>query len=131
MKNENSSLNENTQPRKKAKGMTLVEVLVSLAVMAVLALMLVTIGITIDTYHKKTREKNQKVFDESPRAESRNISEGVSVLVDDDFKVVVNGIEVEGKVYSAGAESDGSGGYVEADGNHLRFARVEPITATP
>ena len=125
MKNE---ITENAQPRRKAKGMTLVEVLVSLAVMAVLALMLVTIGVTIDTYHKKTREKNQKVFDESPLAESRNIAEGASVLVDDNFKVVVDGIEVDGKIYSAGVGVDGDGNYVAEDGNHLKFARIEPIT---
>ena len=116
MNNEN-----NKKSRRKKRGMTLVEVIVSIAVMAVLALLLTTIGVTIDAYRKDTKVRNDKVAVEGPAAEARDNNRGK--LVDEEFVINVkrNGgssVEVKGKLYSTSDELTDTG-TVDSDGKKI------------
>lgn len=119
MNNEN-----NKKSRRKKRGMTLVEVIISIAVMAVLALLLTTVGVTIDTYRKDTKARNDKIAVEGPAAEARDTSaNGRGKLVDEDFTISVkrNGggtVDVSGKLYSTSDELTDTGA-VNADGEKI------------
>lgn len=55
--------------RKTLKGMTLMEIIISLAVLAVLTLILVHTSTAINTYIKSTKNINQKVTAQAPVAQ--------------------------------------------------------------
>lgn len=117
--------NENNKKSHKKRGMTLVEVIISIAVMAVLALLLTTIGVTINNYRRDTKVRNDKVAVEGPAAESRDTRDsGRGKLIDDEFKITVkkksssNSVEVTGKLYSTSDELTDTGA-VNADGKHI------------
>ena len=107
--------NENNQKSRKKRGMTLVEVIISIAVMAVLALLLTTVGVTINNYRKDTKARNDKIAVEGPAAESRDTKDsGRGKLIDDDFKITVkrsggSEVVVEGKLYSTRDELTDTG----------------------
>lgn len=115
----------NIKKSRKKRGMTLVEVIISIAVMAVLALMLTTIGVTIDKYRQNTKAVNRKIASEAPAAEIQDIDSGVgsagkSVLVKEDFKINVNGVDVSGKLYTTTGDNG------SADSNaHFKFVDIE------
>lgn len=119
MNNEN-----NKKSRHKKRGMTLVEVIISIAVMAVLALLLTTIGVTIDNYRKDTKVRNDKVAVEGPAAESRDTSaNGRGKLIDEDFTITVKrtggaSVNVTGKLYSTSDELTDTGS-IDADGEQI------------
>lgn len=129
---------DNKKSRHKKRGMTLVEVIISIAVMAVLALLLTTVGVTIDTYRKDTKARNDKVAVEGPAAEARDTSDnGRGKLVDEEFVINVkrNGgssVEVKGKLYSTSDEltdtgttdSDGKKIYSGNTKGHFKFIDV-------
>ncbi len=116
--------NENNKKSRKKRGMTLVEVIISIAVMAVLALLLTTVGVTINNYRKDTKARNDKIAVEGPAAESRDTKDsGRGKLIDDDFKITVkrsggSEVIVEGKLYSTSDELTDTG-TVNADGKHV------------
>lgn len=134
--------NENKKSCKK-RGMTLVEVIISIAVMAVLALLLTTIGVTVDNYRKDTKAKNQKIATESPVAEVQDRDKGVGSsgkgkLVEEEYNITVsaNGdsVNVKGKLYSTNEELTDTGS-VDADGEpiydgniskHFKFVYIKP-----
>lgn len=113
--------NEKIRKSRKKRGMTLAEVIISIAVMAVLALMLTTVGMTIDTYRRDTKERNERIAYEGPAAElqqgdnKHNMSvDDVGKLIKPDFKIVVtpsvsNPVEVDGKLYSTSDQLTGTG----------------------
>lgn len=133
--------NENKKSRKK-RGMTLVEVIISIAVMAVLALLLTTIGVTIDNYRKDTKARNDKIAVEGPAAEVHDKKDsGRGKLIDDDFKITVTRsggtpVVVEGKLYSTSDELTDTGALGADDkhiysGNtkgHFKFIEIEKST---
>lgn len=108
----------------KKRGMTLVEVIISIAVMAVLALLLTTIGVTIDNYRRNTKAKNDKIAVEGPAAEIHDTKDsGRGKLIDDDFTITVkkssgSPIQVKGKLYCTSDELTDTGA-VNADGKHI------------
>lgn len=111
MNNEN-----NKKARHKKRGMTLVEVIISIAVMAVLALLLTTIGVTIDNYRRDTKARADKIAVEGPAAESRDKDKnnGRGKLIDEDFKITVRraggtSVDVSGKLYSTSDELTDTG----------------------
>lgn len=116
--------NENKKTRCKKRGMTLVEVIISIAVMAVLALLLTTVGVTIDTYRKDTKARNDKVAIEGPAAESRKSSANDrGKLVDEEFNITVqrsggSDINIKGKLYSTSDELTDTG-LIDADGEKV------------
>lgn len=119
MNNEN-----NKKSRHKKRGMTLVEVIISIAVMAVLALLLTTIGVTIDSYRKDTKVRNDKVAIEGPAAEARDrANNGRGKLIDEEFKITVkraggSSVDVTGKLYSTSDELTDTGA-MDADGEKI------------
>lgn len=64
--------------RKKLGGMTLVECLIALLVFALLSLLLLTLGTSINKHSRSARELNKKVAYEGPVAEAQNTSIAVS-----------------------------------------------------
>ena len=122
--------NENKKSHHKKRGMTLVEVIISIAVMAVLALLLTTIGVTIDSYRKDTKVRNDKVAVEGPAAEIRDKSDnGRGKLIDEEFKITVkrqggSSIDVTGKLYSTSDELTDTG-TVDADGERIHSGNTK------
>lgn len=126
MNNEIRETELNKKPRCKKRGMTLVEVIISIAVMAVLALLLTTVGVTIDTYRRDTKARNDKIAVEGPVAEARDTSaNGRGKLVDEDFTISVkrNGggtVDVSAKLYSTTPIDELTDtGAVNADGEKI------------
>lgn len=60
--------------KKKLKGMTLIEIIISLAIFAMLGVVLVQVGTLIDNTNKATARLNKRVNAESPYAASQNDS---------------------------------------------------------
>lgn len=135
--------NENNKKSRKKRGMTLVEVIISIAVMAVLALLLTTIGVTIDNYRKDTKARNQQIAVESPIAEVQDRNRGIASsgkgnLVNDDFNIRVsaggNSVDVKGKLYSTNdsltdtgaTDTDGEPIYSGDISKHFKFVYVKP-----
>jgi prepilin-type N-terminal cleavage/methylation domain-containing protein len=84
---------------KKLKGMTLIEIIISIAVFAVMGLMLVTAATSINQHTKSANKLNKKVAVQGPIAEAQYKND--AYLVDDDVTIKVNGsIEIKGKAYS-------------------------------
>lgn len=134
--------NENKKSHKK-RGMTLVEVIISIAVMAVLALLLTTIGVTIDKYRRDTKARNQQIAAESPVAEVQDINKGVgsagkAKLVKKDYKIRVtaggSSVNVRGKLYSTNEDltdtgtddADGEDIYEGDTSHHFKFVYIKP-----
>lgn len=126
----------------KKRGMTLMEVIISIAVMAVLALLLTTIGVTVDNYRKDTRAKNDRIALEGPSAELQSrdtpTSSNMGKQIDDNFEINVSGggssVDISGKLYSTSDELTDTGS-VDSDnvpiydGNtkgHFKFVYIEP-----
>ncbi len=100
--------------KKKLRGMTLVEIIVALAVFAMLGTILVLAALSIDKHSRSARHLNDKVAVQGPIAEAQN-TDG-SVLIDDDFEIKVNSnITVKGKLYdTADYEQATDGTFVKA-----------------
>ncbi|MDE6780478.1 MAG: prepilin-type N-terminal cleavage/methylation domain-containing protein [Ruminococcus sp.] len=106
---------KNTKSRRK-RGMTLVEVIISIAVMAVLALLLTTLGVTINNYRRDTKARNTRVAVEGPAAETHDTkASGRGKLIDENVTINVSkagsgsSVEVKGKLYSTSDELTDTG----------------------
>ncbi|MDE5583423.1 MAG: type II secretion system GspH family protein [Ruminococcus sp.] len=134
---------EKIRKSRKKRGMTLAEVIISIAIMAVLALMLTTIGMTIDRYRRDTNARNTKIAFEGPAAELQQrdtpTASNMGKLIDEDFKITVSpavsgSVEIDGKLYSTSDELTGTGatdadGVEIYDGNttgHFMFVYIDP-----
>ena len=135
--------NKNAKKSHKKRGMTLVEVIISIAVMAILALLLTTIGVTVDNYRKDTKARNQQIATESPVAEVQDINKGIGSagkgkLVNDNFNIKVsaggNNVDIKGKLYSTSddltdtstTDTDGEPIYSGDVSKHFKFVYVKP-----
>lgn len=72
---------------KKLRGMTLVEIIVALAVFAMLSLVLVTMGNAAEKHSRAARSLNSRVAVEGPIAEAQNGNE--SYLADNAYQIKV------------------------------------------
>lgn len=72
---------------KKLRGMTLVEIIVALAVFAMLSLVLVTLGNAAERHSRAARSLNSRVAVEGPIAEAQNEKE--AYLVDNNYQIRV------------------------------------------
>lgn len=92
--------------------MTLVEIIISLAILSMLAACLVLIGTTIEKYSRAARHLNDKVTVQAPVAEAQDKNSSVKIQ---DTTLVVNGnITVNGELYNAAEfEYDADGNYVQ------------------
>ena len=73
--------------KKKLKGMSLVEIIISLAVMAIMGILLITLGTTIDSTTRATNKLKSKIVQQSPYAAARATS---AYVYDDDGKVILD-----------------------------------------
>lgn len=95
---------------KKTRGMTLVELIIALAVFAVLGLLLVKAATAIQMQVKSANGLNSKVAVQGPIAEAQNsnggnlINENIDITVKKDGSST--GVTVSGKLYSAADSSD-------------------------
>ena len=80
--------------KKKFKGMTLMEIIISLAVLAVLTLVLVQTSSTINMYIKSANNVNKKTVQQAPVAEIGHKDAGN--LVQGDMQIIVSGNGVYG-----------------------------------
>lgn len=121
--------------KKKLSGMTLVEVIISIAVFAAITLILTLIGRSVDAHRKAAKNINDKVAVQGPIAEAQN--EKSALLVDDDYEITVQKsgdasaeVVVKGKLYSAEPFSvDDEGNQIPdptAGNANLRFVEIEP-----
>lgn len=116
---------------KKLKGMTLVEVIVAMAVLAVMSTVLVTSCIGVSKMKVSTNALNKKVNYEAPIADSMSTtfadeSSGQKIIL------TYNSVsyEVEGSVYEVQEEanfSDYGDGLISIQGNHnFKFFKANP-----
>lgn len=91
--------------KKKLKGMTLAEIIISLAVFAMVALILCLMGKSVEANRREATRVNNKINIQGPVAEAQRNSD--SLLVNDDYSITVkvkgndsSETEVKGKLYS-------------------------------
>ncbi len=103
--------------KKKLRGMTLVEIIIALAVFAMLGVVLVLAALSVEKHSRAARNINEKVAVQGPIAEAQNLDG--SVLVDDNLEIKVNSnITVKGKLYDTGDyEQATDGSLVKATDN--------------
>lgn len=127
-------MKNNVKKLHKRRGMTLVEVIISIAVMAVLALLLTTVGVTIDNYRKNTKSLNAKVTVEAPVAEGKKKADSSVTTLDEEIVIKVEGVEVKGKLYGTGTkqyDKDGNFlGYDNSSKGNLKFVDDLEVTTT-
>ncbi len=124
--------------KKKFKGMTLMEIIISLAVLAVLTLVLVQTSSTINMYIKSANNVNKKTVQQAPVAEIGHKDAGN--LVQGDMQIVVSGDgltgvatpfsqELKGNAYEAATDSTENvlGGNL----NMQYIVDVEAVTTEP
>lgn len=86
--------------KKKLKGMSLVEIIISLAVMAIMGILLITLGTTIDSTTRATNKLKSKIVQQSPYAAARATT---AYVYDNNGKVVLDG---EGKAVMTKLDSE-------------------------
>jgi len=84
--------------KKKLRGMTLVEIIIALAVFAMLGAILVLAAMSVEKHSRAARHLNDKVAVQGPIAEAQN-KDG-SVCLDDNYEIKVNSnITIKGALY--------------------------------
>lgn len=104
--------------KKKLKGMTLIEIIISIAVFAMISLILVMLGSSVNAQRRSAKKVNDKVAFQGPIAEAQNDEN--SLLMNDEYEIVVKkkgsdstSSVVKGKLYSA------QGYIIDEDGNKV------------
>lgn len=111
---------------KKLRGMTLVEMIIALAVFAMLGVILITASLSVEKQSRATQSLNEKVAVQGPIAEAQN-SDG-SNLIDTNYDITIQktssagSITVHGKLYDTSGDlvavTDAAGAPVtDASGN--------------
>lgn len=129
----------------KFKGMTLFEIIISLAVLSVMTLLLVRTSSVINMYIRSANKVNQRTVEQSPIAEMGH--EDAAHKTADDVKIIVRNpqpgagsaeIELNGKAYEVveqATDSDGNVIYNDSEfGGNLNMQFIvleEPTTTAP
>lgn len=118
--------------KRTCKGMTLAEIIISLAVLSALTLVLVTTAGAINSYMRGANNVNNKVCRQAPVAEvgyfyaAREIDTDVTITVEYGGKA----IEIEGIAYSVEEESNiksiDDPDYNPGDALNMKFIRFKP-----
>lgn len=93
---------------KKFKGMTLVEIIVSIAILGVLTLVLVQTSTVINMYIKSANNVNKKTISQAPVAEMGNMQAATQVATNAKIKISGGGfadIELYGDAYQVGTRA--------------------------
>lgn len=81
--------NESVKKKKSLKGMTLVEIIISLAIVSVMTVVLVATSSAINNFIKSARNVNNTVATQVPVAETKDISNAHKIQgIDDEGNVV-------------------------------------------
>ena len=123
--------------KKKLKGMTLVEIVVSIAVFAAISLILVMVGSAVNAQQRSANRVNRKVAVQGPLAEAQNDSQ--ALLLDDEYEIYVakkdspsSGVTVKGKLYSTEEfiiDEDGNRvSSPDAEKANLKFIEIQKPT---
>lgn len=114
--------------KKKLKGMSLIEIIISLAVMALLSVILLTVGTTIGNTSKATNKLKNKIVQESPYAANRvkgYFTNSPEMADGDDYDEDGNIVDADGKMkYKLVLDVD-SNPYTDADGNYMYETALE------
>lgn len=86
--------------RKVLKGMTLIEVIIAIAIVAVMSAIIVTAGMSINSYLRSAREVNDRVSLQAPVAQAGDKRAGVLMTEGVDIKLSPEG--VAGEIYLHG-----------------------------
>lgn len=124
--------------KKKLKGMTLIEIIVAIAVFAMISLILVMLGTAVNAQRRSANKVNRKVAVQGPIAEAQN--DGNAFLVDDEYKITVarkgspaSEVTINGKLYSTQSYTIDEDGNQIPDPNaekaNLRFIEIEGPTS--
>lgn len=119
--------------KKKLRGMTLVEIIIAIAVFAMISLILVMLGTSVDTQQRSAIKVNNKVAIQGPIAEAQDKDN--AYLMDDEFEIKVSkkgaassSVVVKGKLYSTQGYTIKDGKQVpdaNADKANLKFVEIE------
>lgn len=119
--------------KKSLKGMTLVEIVIAMAVMAIMSTVVVVSCSNVAKMKVSTNALNKKINYEAPVADSRSTSTSKSTETPNQ-KIVLkygsNTYEVDGSVYEVNEESNFSNygeGMISVQGNHnFKFFNPAP-----
>lgn len=96
-------MKDNSSKKKKLKGMTLVEIVISLAVLGILTVLVVGTSNLIDAYTRSANNVNKKVAFQAPIAETGNYDKAYKIDssgADNKIKITINNnIDYEGEGY--------------------------------
>lgn len=116
--------------RKTFKGMTLMEIIISLAILSVLTLVLVQTSNTINMYLKSAKNVNQKTVQQAPVAEVGHKKAGEQIATGVEIRVERNGAgdksfsaELRGNAYKVGEPATEI--VVDEDGNSVVIEKNE------
>lgn len=109
-------MKDRLKKRKNFKGMTLYEIIISLAIVSIMTVILITTSSLIDKYTTSSKNVNTKVAEQVPKAETKYTAG--SYGTDDDLRINVGGVELKAKAYRVidPSEPTDSGG-TELGGN--------------
>lgn len=90
--------------RKVFKGMTLMEIIIAIAIVAVMSSIIVTAGMAINSYLRSAREVNDRVALQAPVAQAGDANAGVLMTDGVDIILKPNGIageiQLHGQAYA-------------------------------
>lgn len=113
------------------KGMTLLEIIISLAVLSAMVLVLITTSSLINSYIKSANNVNGKVARQAPVAENGNRN-GVNLDATQmaaSVPIIVNGINLYGDAYAVIDPSAAADGQLGGDLNMYFIDLIEPTVA--
>ncbi len=120
-----------TNKKKKLKGMTLIEIIVSLAIVSIMTTVLVLTSAVINSYMRSSNDVNNRVAQQAPVAEAQDklavdqtATVGLEIVLDDNISLHANSYAVYDDTEMA-AHSDEFG-----SGLNMKFiADIETTTA--
>lgn len=123
----------NKTKKKNLKGMTLIEIIVSLAVLAVMTLLLVQASSTINMYIRSANKVNKRVAEQAPIAEI-GYTDAAHRVSEDDVEIIVGRGKTEtklkGKAYEV--EDESLLNENEFGGNlNMQFIVLEEVSTVP
>ncbi len=113
------------------KGMTLLEIIISLAVLSAMVLVLITTSSLINSYIRSANNVNGKVARQAPVAENGNRN-GVNLDATQmaaSVPIIVNGINLYGDAYAVIDPSAAADGQLGGDLNMYFIDLIEPTVA--
>ncbi len=115
--------------KKKLKGMTLIEIIISLFIFSLMALMMVRIATVCTNLTRNANHVNKKVTVQAPLAEIQNTDGTLTQQVDDNMKITVSigghSVNVTGAQYSTAQATVGNN-FANTNANiNLEFVKID------